>query len=101
MIYYSDNDVSDPNNLLADTGFPSNINSGTVIAGGVEVGPETGPNGFTWQPGAAYPANNVYIAESDPGSIPMPEPATLALFGSGLLAFGLIGRRRKRPAQAA
>lgn len=32
----------------------------------------------------------------DPPAVPMPEPSTLALFGLGIVAVGLISRRRRK-----
>ena len=92
MIYYSDFVAGDPDdNQLADTGFPANLTAGIVVTGPIEVGPE-GNNGFTYLAGAAYPANNEFVGISD--ATPAPEPASLALLGSGLAALGLAVRRR-------
>jgi len=81
MIFYSDvPEPSSPAADLADTGFPTNLGTGTQITRS-EVGPE-GANGFTYTPGAAYPANNQYVGISD---VPAP------LIGHGLLVLLAIG----------
>jgi len=94
MIYYSElpelGEIAD----LADSGFPDNLTAGNLVTGPTEVGPE-GNNGFTYRPGAPYPANNEYIGISD-ATITVPEPTSLILLLSGLAAMGLAGRRRAR-----
>ena len=96
MIYTSDlpqgGEVAD----LADTGPPP-LAAGNFLACGVstfcpgEIGPE-GNNGFDYRPGSPYPANNEYIGISDK----IPEPASLALLGSAIMATGFAIRRRRR-----
>ena len=94
MIYYSDlPEPGSPAADLADTGFPINLTAGTIVTGPTEVGPE-GNNGFTYLPGAAYPANNAYVGISD--AVAVPEPASLVLLGSALAGFGLARRRQRR-----
>jgi PEP-CTERM motif len=100
MIYTSDlpegGEVAD----LADTGPPP-LPAGNFLACGVstfcpgEIGPE-GNNGFDYRPGGfgfPYPANNEYIGISDKK---IPEPASLALLGSAIMATGFAIRRRRR-----
>jgi PEP-CTERM motif-containing protein len=99
MIYTSDlpevGEVAD----LADTGPPP-LPVGNFLACGVstfcpgEIGPE-GNNGFDYRPGGVtvpYPANNEYLGISDK----IPEPASLALLGSAIMATGFAIRRRRR-----
>jgi hypothetical protein len=84
MIYYSDPGDSD---LADEPGFfPTNL---TPRDGGgiVEVGAEGG-NGFTYAPGGAFPANNVYNGISD-----TPEPMSLVLLGTTM---ALLSRRLLR-----
>ena len=65
MIFYSDlPETGELNPPPADTGFPDNLDVGNITRIPTEIGPE-GNNFFVWQPGAAYPANNVYIGISD------------------------------------
>ena len=91
LIFYSDFELGELNPDLADTGFPTNIGTGNVLAS-VEVGPE-GNNGFDYQPaGVPYPANNEYVGISD---IAVPEPASLTLLGSAIVAMGFGIRRRR------
>jgi hypothetical protein len=96
MIYYSDL-VPDPGDLLqlADTGFPSNLNSDNFVIGPTEIVGPTGSS-FDYQPaGLPFPQNNEYIGVSDVAVL-VPEPASLALLGSGMTMLGVIVRRRRR-----
>ena len=91
MIFYSEFELGELHADLADTGFPTDLGTGNVLHL-TEVGAE-GSNGFDYRPaGVAYPINNEYIGISDK----VPEPASLVLLGSGLVALGLTVFRRRR-----
>jgi hypothetical protein len=95
MIYYSDIVPGDVETALADTPFaPINLGSGTT-AFATESGPD-GNNGFSYfSQGVNLPGvgNGIYAGTSD-APAPVPEPSSLMLLGSGLLA--LWGVRRCR-----
>jgi hypothetical protein len=91
MIFYSDVEVGEIGADLADTGFPANIGTGNFLLL-PEVGSE-GNNGFDYLPGGVGPPNNnEYVGISD--AAPVPEPSSLTLLASSLVAIGLIVRRR-------
>lgn len=103
MVFYSDI-TGDGANALADKGFPTDLYANTRSF--VEVGPEGGPNGFTYLPGpndpgfvagAGFPVR--YVIISDAAAVP--EPGPLALCGLAALA-GLATAvvRRKRAARS-
>jgi hypothetical protein len=80
LVFYSDNTDGGPS--LADRGFPTAFYPNNIVT--FEVGPEAGPNGFTYIPGANDPGfipgfSVTYVIQSDLASVP--EPSTLALFG--------------------
>jgi hypothetical protein len=96
MIFYSDIPEPGEARALADVGPPANITAGNFLACGVspfcagETGTE-GSNGFDYRPGGVpAPLNNQYVGISD-----APEPTSLALLASGLVAMGLLVRRRR------
>ena len=102
LVFYSDN--ADGSDSLADKGFPTSLYANNLTA--VEVGPEIGPNGFTYTPTANQPGfipgfGVTYVIRSDLATVP--EPSTLALCGlmGTLGAAGAAWKaRRKRTAPA-
>lgn len=103
LYFYSDN--ADGADSLADVGFPTMTQTNMLTE--TEVGPEGGPNGFTYtptagQPGfnAIFPTTYVIISDAAP-AVGVPEPSSLALLGlGGLSLFGYGWRRRKLAANA-
>jgi hypothetical protein len=69
--------------VLADTGFPSNAFTGVTAGPVIEQGNEA--NNFF-----VYDVGNLYVGHSD-----IPEPASLALLGAGLVGLAAMYRRRK------
>ena len=96
MIFYSELEANEtaggPGVDLADRIFPTNLGSGNVLLGQLEIGTE-GNNGFNYLPGGAFPNNNQYIGISD-----IPEPETYALMLAGLGLLGFVARRRTQKA---
>ena len=94
VVFYSDN--ADGVDALADTGFP--VGFYPLVLTLSEVGPEAGPNGFTYtptpnQPGYMNGFGVTYVIISDP----VPEPGTMTLGALGAIA-GLVLARRRRAA---
>ena len=94
IAFYSDN--VDGADALADTPSPPS-SFYTNLVKIAEVGPE-GNNGAVWQPSAGQPGFGnsdftfVYNITSDST---VPEPGSLALVPLGLIALGLLARRRR------
>ena len=82
-------DVTDISDLISDLG-PS------VLATEIDTDPSDLLNGGTFSfpdiPGTNNNPQVLLVEEGDP----VPEPASILLIGPGLLALGLIGRRRCR-----
>jgi hypothetical protein len=92
LVFYS----ATPGGSLADTGFPSANDAITAsIVEGLNGTAVYTPNSS--QPGFMFGQPTTYDFISDS---PVPLPATLPLFATGLGAIGLLGWRRKRKAQA-
>lgn len=75
-----------------------------LLAGTTEVIQAHGPTAFTTTTGV-LPAtsgeafNLVYVSSNGPPSelvVTVPEPATLAIFGAGLLGLGMVRRRKQK-----
>jgi hypothetical protein len=105
LVFYSDNFDGAPS--LADTGPPLGTSLFTTA---VEVGPEAGPNGFSYTPtaglpgfiaGAAGPVTYVIQSDPAPSAVPAPASLTLGAIGSAVAAgFGWLRRRRAAAAAA-
>jgi hypothetical protein len=90
MIFYSDVTPGEAP-AKADTGIPATGGNFIVRA---EVGPETGDNGFDYQPGGVpYPGNNEYVGFSD---FAVPEPTTWVMMIMGFACLGFAGYRKAK-----
>ena len=98
LVFYSD--ILSGSDSLADTGFPSASYANTLTL--TEIGLE-GNNGFTYTPiagqpgfvaGAAGPVT--YVIMSDVGGNQVPEPTSLSLVGTAILAMGAAVALRRR-----
>jgi PEP-CTERM motif len=92
MIYYSITPAGNVETDLADTPFaPINLGSGAT-AFATETGSE-GNNGFVYMALNDLPGIGFYFGTSD-ALVPVPEPSSLLLFGSGLGILGLYRKKR-------
>jgi len=93
LIFYSDQD--DPVLSLADTGLPSTLSTNLVTI--AEVGSE-GNNGATYtpSPNSAPGGRDGAVQYDITSDSPVPEPSTVALVGTGLIAAAGLARRRRR-----
>jgi hypothetical protein len=98
MVFYSDNTDGAPS--LADKGFPTALYANNLTR--TEVGPEVGPNGFSYTPTAGQPGfvagaggPVTYVISSDVLSVPEPGPLALcSLTALAGLATAVVRRKR-------
>jgi len=92
ITFFSDIEPGEKSPPLADTGFPAGFDFTSFQE--MEVGPEKGPNGFTFIAGPGDPnVTNVYVGLSDPA---VPEASTWAMMMIGFAGLGYAAFRRAR-----